>query len=82
MHYRERSKRVSETLADSALSAIRQVGVGVGESPSPAAPTAADKLAGVNLIGVRPAVRTDHRTVTPRVEPTSHNKLSNFRLKK
>lgn len=73
MHYRERSKRVSETLADSALSALRQVGV--GENPSPAAPAAAaaaDKLAGVNLSGVRPtarpmarpAVRTDTRTVT------------------
>lgn len=89
--YRERSKRVSETLADSAL---RQVGV--GESPSPAAPTAADKLAGVVLSGVRPmakpAVRTDTRTVTDRTpqsdQPASINKspavnkLANFRIGK
>lgn len=80
--YRERSKRVSETLADSELSALRQVGV--GENPSPAAPdaaAAADKLAGVNLSGVRPtvrpmvkpAVRTDPRTVTPTLAPNPAN---------
>lgn len=92
MQYRERSKRVSETLADSALSALRQVGM--GESPSPAAPTAADKLAGVVLSDVRPmakpAVRTDTRTVTdrtPQPEPPASinkspavNKLANFRV--
>lgn len=75
--YRERSKRVNETLADSALSALRQVGVGGGENPSPAAPTAADKLANVVLSGVRPmvkpAVRTDRRTVTPTLAPNPAN---------
>lgn len=81
LKYRERGNggRVSEKLADSAL---RQVSAAEQLTPSPSAPTAADKLAGVVLSGVKPDVRTDTRTVTPRVEPTSHNKLSNFRLKK